>query len=103
MHTATGLIHSYTLECNYNCGKILNHVPPAANHQGRASPERLPVSPPKYVPEDWAEVGRGVLCSLLDLFDLNPWSRVGNSKYRGVERVRHAVFTDIRNQKEYQV
>lgn len=105
MHTATGLIHSYTLECNYNTGKVLNHVPAASSHQGRASPERgsCHTSPPKYVTEDWAEVGRGVMASLLDLFNLNPWSRVLNSKFRCVERVRHSVFSDIRNQKEYQV
>mmetsp|Transcript_4295 Transcript_4295/g.5472 ORF Transcript_4295/g.5472 Transcript_4295/m.5472 type:complete len:692 (+) Transcript_4295:164-2239(+) len=102
MHKATGMIHSYTLECNYNTGKVLNHVPAAQNCQGRASPERQKTGPPKYTIEDWAEVGRGVLASLLDLFDLNPWSRVGNSKYRQVDKVRHAVFSDIRNQKEYQ-
>jgi len=29
MHAATGLTHSYTLECNYNTGKATNHVPAA--------------------------------------------------------------------------
>jgi hypothetical protein len=102
MHVATGLVHSYTLECNYNTGKVLNHVPAAQNANGRASPERVPTTPPKYTPKDWAEVGRGVLASILDLYNLNPWSRTGNSKYRQVDKVRHAVFSEIRNQKEYQ-
>ena len=84
----SGLVHSYTLECNYNTGKALNHVPAAhGGHQGRASPERTVTSPPKYGPEHWMEVGRAVLVALLDMKELNPWSRVGNSKYRTVDRV----------------
>mmetsp|Transcript_18788 Transcript_18788/g.38657 ORF Transcript_18788/g.38657 Transcript_18788/m.38657 type:complete len:745 (-) Transcript_18788:90-2324(-) len=48
MFKASGLIHSYTLECNYNTGKVLNHVPAAqGGHGGRASPEREATTPPK--------------------------------------------------------
>ena len=91
----SGLVHSYTLECNYNTGKALNHVPAAhGGHQGRASPERTVTSPPKYGPEHWMEVGRAVLVALLDMKELNPWSRVGNSTYRTVARARVRLRRD---------
>jgi hypothetical protein len=99
----SGLVHSYTLECNYNTGKALNHVPAAhGGHQGRASPERTVTSPPKYGPEHWMEVGRAVLVALLDMKELNPWSRVGNSKYRTVDRARTSVCAEIRQRAPFQ-
>ena len=99
----SGLVHSYTLECNYNTGKALNHVPAAqGGHQGRASPERTVTSPPKYAPEHWMEVGRAVLVALLDLREMNPWSRVGNSKYRTVDRARTSVCAEIRQRPPFQ-
>ena len=58
---ATGAVHSYTLECNYNTGKqALNSVPAAQGGGGGrgASPARGGGPPPKYSPEDFAEVGR---------------------------------------------
>ena len=52
-------MRSYTLECNYNTGRLVNHVPPAKGVNARdASPERLPASQvPNYTPEEWREVG----------------------------------------------
>ena len=126
VHMDTGVVHSYTLECNYNTGRIVNHVPEAkattiisntasTDHgQGRGtsqaaqaatleksgrspSPERLVAGgPPKYAPDHWEEVGRAVLVSLLDLQGLNPWSRLSNSKYRTLDRARQTVMTEVR-------
>jgi hypothetical protein len=31
IYRATGLIHSYTLECNYQSGRRINHLPPKIN------------------------------------------------------------------------
>ena len=91
-------MRSYTLECNYNTGRIVNHVPPAKGVNARdASPERLPASQvPNYTPEEWREVGRGILTSLLDAVGENPWSRLGNSKWRTIDRARTWLRTDIR-------
>lgn len=52
---ATGLVRSYTLECNYNTGRLVNVLPPAV----RDTP--LPTAPsagipPKYTPHIFEEV-----------------------------------------------
>lgn len=39
IYNATGIAHAYTLECNYNTGRLVN-VKPGAKGDGRASPAR---------------------------------------------------------------
>ena len=46
---------SYTLECNYNTGRLANPLP-AANDNGRATPPMLSSFPPKYTPDVYAQV-----------------------------------------------
>lgn len=48
-HKLTGLIRSYTLECNYNTGRTVNHVvtrPPSLGIPD--SPSSSSYQPPKY-------------------------------------------------------
>ena len=47
---------SYTLECNYNMGRIVNPVPPAYGDDGRATPPPLAGFPPKYTQAHFEEV-----------------------------------------------
>jgi hypothetical protein len=68
IYLATGITHSYTLECNYNMGRRPNVVPAASSDGGRATPERPATGLlPKYMPTDWEDVGKSFLMSLLDL------------------------------------
>ncbi len=46
-HKATGLVYSYTLECNFNTGRIVNSIPMASRDAGRATPPPLYNHPPK--------------------------------------------------------
>ena len=48
---------SYTLECNYNTGRMVNYVPAACADMGRATPPPLAGVPPKYAPVHYEEVG----------------------------------------------
>lgn len=50
------LFPSYTLECNYNCGRMVNSLPPATCDGGCATPPPAPGFPPKYTPEIFEEV-----------------------------------------------
>ena len=50
------LCASYTLECNYNTGRIINHIPMASGDLGRATPPPLAGTPPKYTPSHYEEV-----------------------------------------------
>ena len=52
---------SYTLECNYNCGRTVNCLPPATCDNGCATPPPLPGFPPKYTPEIYEEVKWGYI------------------------------------------
>lgn len=50
----TGLIRSYTLECNYNTGRLVNVLPPPIR-EGNCKAQTLLV-PPKYTPHVFEEV-----------------------------------------------
>ena len=71
----TGLARAYTLECNYNCGRLTNNVPKASGEgaQRGASPERpATITPEPFTPDSWREVGRALGASLLDVAGTNP-------------------------------
>lgn len=93
----TGIIHAYTLECNYNTGRsplpswpaptqalALDQPPvppqdsPHAGKKGRSlSPTPpLPSLSLGYTEADFARVGRGLLVAALDLVGKNEWSRL---------------------------
>lgn len=50
------LLHSYTLECNYNTGRSVNSIPVACHDNGRASPPPPPAFPSKYTVELFEQV-----------------------------------------------
>ena len=51
-----GIIHSYTLECNYNTGRQTNCVAPACSDNGRATPPPATGFPPRYTPAHYEDV-----------------------------------------------
>ncbi|XP_022825155.1 cytosolic carboxypeptidase-like protein 5 isoform X1 [Spodoptera litura] len=88
---ATGLVRSYTLECNYNTGRLVNVLPPAVRD---AAPAPAPAAaPPKYTPHIFEEVnpfqvGRSLGASILDLTGQHPNSRIPCSEHRNLSAVR---------------
>ncbi|XP_056873745.1 cytosolic carboxypeptidase-like protein 5 isoform X3 [Takifugu flavidus] len=99
IHKAIGLLHSYTLECNYNTGKTMNAIPPACHDNGRATPPPPPLFPPKYTPEIFEEVGRAVAVSALDMAECNPWSRLVLSEHSCLTNLRAWILKHVRNTK----
>uniref|UniRef100_A0A1B6BZZ5 Cytosolic carboxypeptidase-like protein 5 n=1 Tax=Clastoptera arizonana TaxID=38151 RepID=A0A1B6BZZ5_9HEMI len=89
---ATGIVRSYTLECNYNTGQMVNHLPPP---QRDTQDRRLTtlLVPPKYSPQVFEEVGRALGHSILDLTASNPNSRLANSEFRTITGVREWLRT----------
>ncbi|XP_063684887.1 cytosolic carboxypeptidase-like protein 5 isoform X5 [Bolinopsis microptera] len=85
---STGIIHSYTLECNYNMGRQLNQLPAASKDNGRATPPVTASFPPKYTPDSWEEVGKALAVGLLDMHNVNPWSRLLNTDVVNVHGLR---------------
>ncbi|XP_037541026.1 cytosolic carboxypeptidase-like protein 5 [Nematolebias whitei] len=99
VHKAIGLLHSYTLECNYNTGKTMNTIPPACHDNGRASPPPPPSFPPKYTPEIFEQVGRAVAVSALDMAECNPWPRLVLSEHTCLTNLRAWILKHVRNTK----
>ncbi|KAL5268590.1 hypothetical protein ACHWQZ_G002439 [Mnemiopsis leidyi] len=88
IYKSTGIVHSYTLECNYNMGRQLNQLPAASKDNGRATPPITASFPPKYTPDSWEEVGKALAVGLLDLHNVNPWSRLLNTDVVNVHGLR---------------
>uniref|UniRef100_A0A1A7XB80 Cytosolic carboxypeptidase-like protein 5 n=1 Tax=Iconisemion striatum TaxID=60296 RepID=A0A1A7XB80_9TELE len=99
VHKAIGLLHSYTLECNYNTGKSMNTIPPACHDSGRATPPPPSSLPPKYTPEIFEQVGRAVAISALDMAECNPWPRLVLSEHTCLTNLRAWILKHVRNTK----
>ncbi|XP_061900900.1 cytosolic carboxypeptidase-like protein 5 isoform X2 [Entelurus aequoreus] len=97
VHKAIGLLHSYTLECNYNTGKALTAIPAACHDNGRATPPPTPTFPPKYTPEIFEQVGRAVAISALDMAECNPWPRLVLSEHSCLGNLRAWVLRHVRS------
>ncbi|XP_076251015.1 cytosolic carboxypeptidase-like protein 5 isoform X1 [Rhynchophorus ferrugineus] len=82
----TGIIKSYTLECNYNTGRLVNVLPPTVK-ESAGKVHTLPV-PPKYTPQIFEEVGKSLGASILDLTGQNPFSRLPNSEFHNLSGLR---------------
>lgn len=103
-YLAYGLVHSYTLECNYNTSRIGNEVAPPEQDlcgQNITPPSPFTTNPEKYTPLVYAGVGRACIIAMLDIRGQNPCSRIPKSKLKTLDRVRNAVVMEVRNRKEY--
>ncbi|KAE8585506.1 hypothetical protein XENTR_v10021333 [Xenopus tropicalis] len=99
IHKATGIIHSYTLECNYNTGRCVNSIPAACHDCGRASPPPPPAFPPKYTTQVFEQIGRAVATAALDMAECNPWPRLIMSEYNNLTNLRAWMLKHLRNTK----
>ncbi|XP_055629929.1 uncharacterized protein LOC129770842 isoform X2 [Toxorhynchites rutilus septentrionalis] len=93
IYKCTGLIKSYTLECNYNTGKSVNILPLRGKELATAKVQS-PV-PPKYTPAVFEEVGRALGPSILDLTNSNPQSRLQNSDFRTLQGLRNMLRIEV--------
>ncbi|KYN10277.1 Cytosolic carboxypeptidase-like protein 5 [Trachymyrmex cornetzi] len=97
VYKMTGLIHSYTLECNYNSGRLVNTIP-ARIRDGVNKTMNHVFVPPKYTPTVFEAVGAALGPSILDLTGNNPNSRLPNSQYRSLRGVKsHLKLTYVSN------
>ncbi|XP_029452156.1 cytosolic carboxypeptidase-like protein 5 isoform X2 [Rhinatrema bivittatum] len=99
IHKATGIIHSYTLECNYNTGRSVNTIPMACHDNGRASPPPPPTFPSRYTTEVFEQVGRAVAIAALDMAECNPWPRIIMSEHSCLTNLRAWMLKHVRNTK----
>mmetsp|Transcript_7437 Transcript_7437/g.25374 ORF Transcript_7437/g.25374 Transcript_7437/m.25374 type:complete len:787 (-) Transcript_7437:52-2412(-) len=96
IYRATGLVHSMTVECNYNGGRVVNNKPPAATQDPRASPGETWRGPlPKFNTSIFRDVGKALMVAALDMEELNPWSRVPNSHSKSMAETREWVKSKL--------
>ncbi|XP_071598412.1 cytosolic carboxypeptidase-like protein 5 isoform X2 [Heliangelus exortis] len=96
IYKALGIIHSYTLECNYNTGRAVNSIPVACHDQGRASPPPAPTLPARYTVELFEQVGRAVAVAALDMAECNPWPRIVLSEHSSLGNLRAWMLRHLR-------
>jgi Predicted carboxypeptidase len=108
LYKATGLVNCYTLECNYNSGKIRNILSklPRENEiqiveEGNiienyfshflektkdpsvieSLTNETTICSETYVAEGFEQIGEGIVVSVLDMIDKNPISRIRTSPF----------------------
>ncbi|KAM8810022.1 cytosolic carboxypeptidase-like protein 5 [Eudromia elegans] len=96
IYKALGIIHSYTLECNYNTGRSVNSIPVACHDNGRASPPPPPAFPSKYTVELFEQVGRALAVAALDMAECNPWPRIVLSEHSSLSNLRAWMLKHVR-------
>lgn len=97
LYKATGLVHSYTLECNYNSGRMCNPLTPATLDGSKATPpSSMQTMGHKFSISDYEQVGHALAVALLDKYMLNPWSRLPTTKYKSVSAVQQLLLQRIR-------
>ncbi|XP_061481919.1 cytosolic carboxypeptidase-like protein 5 isoform X2 [Rhineura floridana] len=96
IYKASGIIHSYTLECNYNTGRSVNTVPAACHDNGRATPPPLPMFPSKYTVELFEQVGRALAIAALDMAECNPWPRIVLSEHSCLSNLHAWMLKHVR-------
>uniref|UniRef100_A0ACB8G9A0 Uncharacterized protein n=1 Tax=Sphaerodactylus townsendi TaxID=933632 RepID=A0ACB8G9A0_9SAUR len=97
IYKASGIIHSYTLECNYNTGRSVNTVPAACHDNGRATPPPLPTFPSKYTADLFEQVGRALAVAVLDMAECNPWPRIVLSEHSCLSNLRAWMLKHVRS------
>lgn len=97
IYKASGIIHSYTLECNYNTGRSVNSIPAACHDNGRASPPPPPAFPSRYTVELFEQVGRAMAIAALDMAECNPWPRIVLSEHNSLTNLRAWMLRHVRN------
>eukprot|EP01029_Cantina_marsupialis_P015783 TRINITY_DN346_c0_g2_i1.p1 TRINITY_DN346_c0_g2~~TRINITY_DN346_c0_g2_i1.p1 ORF type:complete len:805 (-),score=215.29 TRINITY_DN346_c0_g2_i1:102-2369(-) len=106
LYRATAMTHCYVLECNYNTCRNVHSIPelPAeANDIPNLQKEPTvdPIVTPKFDPSICRAIGRACMVSMLDLFDLNPFSRLPQSDEMTYTRCRAILQKEMKKNAMY--
>jgi hypothetical protein len=98
------LIHSYTIECNYNTSRVGNEIAAPEIDPGGSivtAASAFTTNPEKYTPSIYHGVGRACVVAILDLRGHNPCSRIPKSKFKTLDRIRSSIMIEVRSKKEF--
>ncbi|KRX01295.1 hypothetical protein PPERSA_11742 [Pseudocohnilembus persalinus] len=102
------LIHSYTLECGFHMSNIIQELasPSQTNKKfteknkqyGFVEDEYENVhgevyrnGAPFYNPQIFQNIGKNILITILDMHQKNPYSRIPNSQYKDIDKIRKEI------------
>jgi hypothetical protein len=105
VHKETGLVHSYTLECNYHSGRRINHLSQKLNKLTGEIENETPITDssskiysesggsPAYSIEIFEDVGKAVCLGILDFIGKNPISRLPLSNFKSIEAIKKDLLS----------
>lgn len=103
------LVHAYTLECGYTSSGYLNEIGPIENGHRKfdkhsvQNDELENIKSPYYNSKknihftirSYENLGKNILVSILDLFQLNPASRLPHTPLKDLTGVRQEILNHI--------
>lgn len=100
---ATGIVHSYTLECHYQTGRRLNNITPKFNSDTGELEAEEPATDknskiykdvrlPNYTTDIFEDVGVSICVALLEWAQCNPISRMPTSHYKNLESIKRELI-----------
>ena len=103
-YKSIGLTHSYTVESSYYIPRSLHVIPPLVNMKtARKCPEISGIE--KYLVSVYnrnmfMDVGAAILASVMDIYKMNPLSRVPASEHKNVEHIKEYLVGYIAGRKQ---
>lgn len=103
IYKATGLVHCYTLECNYATGRRVNRLSQRVDKAtGEMIPDTDPIldstcplypggKPPIYTVPIFKDIGNAFCLGLLDFYEINPKSRIPSSRYKNLSSIKGEI------------
>ena len=95
LYRATNLVHIYTIETNYSCASLTNCVTEATNGSRTISPRNKVQSRSKFCIDSFGQIGKALLVGMLDVKDLNPYSRLKSSEFKNMQILRNWVTSHV--------
>ena len=100
------LTHSYTIESCYYISKPLHVIPPMVSVKTGKRTSEFPYSE-KYLVQVYnrnmfVDVSVGLVSGILDMFKLNPFSRLPSTEYKNIENLKE-VINNYRKLKRFKI
>lgn len=102
-YKSIGITHSYTVEASYHMPRTLHIIHPLVNMKtGRKCPE-IPLAEKYFIQiynrHMFMDIGSAILASILDIFRMNPLSRLPATDYKSLDMLKEHLIDYIKSKK----
>eukprot|EP00055_Hartaetosiga_balthica_P018248 m.131213 g.131213 ORF g.131213 m.131213 type:complete len:884 (+) comp9476_c1_seq6:34-2685(+) len=95
------ITYCYTLECNYNTGRLQNEMAPSISDLYHIETYPMSSNIKPYTPGSWEDVGRALVVAALDIQDKNPCSRIPLSEFGSFASLKSWVKSHIKSSHKF--